>query len=75
MLPIGRVFLRRFRDPIRIPKISNGVPRIRDNYHRVLKIREIRIPRIREIGSLQIHTGYLKFSLKRKLQLVTSSVC
>jgi len=40
-----RVFLRRFRDPIR-------VPRIRENYHRVPKIRENRVPRIREIGSL-----------------------
>jgi len=33
-------FLRRFRDPIRVP-------------------------RIREIGSLQVHTGYLTFSLKK----------
>jgi len=31
--------------------------RIRENYHRV--------PRIREIGSLQVHTGYLTFSLKK----------
>jgi len=43
----------------------NRVPRIRENYHRVPKIRENRIPRIREIGSLQIHTGYLTFSLKK----------
>jgi len=50
-------FLRRFRDPIRVPRISNRVPRIRENYHRV--------PKIREIGSLQIHTGYLTFSLKK----------
>jgi len=34
-------------DPIR-------VPRIRENYDRV--------PKIIEIGSLQIHTGYLTFS-------------
>jgi len=39
-----RVFLRCFRDP-------NRVPRIRENYYRV--------PRIREIGSLQVHTRYL----------------
>jgi len=51
-------FLRRFRDPIR-------VPRIRENYHRVPKIRENRVPRIREIGSLQIQTGFLTFSLKK----------
>jgi len=61
-----QVFLRRFRDPIWVPRISNRVPRIRENYHRVTKIRENRVPRIREIGSLQIHTGYLTFSLKKK---------
>jgi len=33
-------FLRRFRDPIRVP-------------------------RIREIGSLQVQTGYLTFSIKK----------
>jgi len=53
-----RVFLRRFRDPIQ-------VLRIRENYHRVPKIRENGVPRTREIGSLQIHTGYLTFSLKK----------
>ena len=37
-------FLRRFRDPIRVPRISNRVPRIRKNYHRVPKLREIRVP-------------------------------
>jgi len=51
-------FLRRFSDPIRVPRFSNRVPRIRENYHRVPKIRENRVPRVREIGSLQIHTGY-----------------
>jgi len=59
-------FLTRFRDPIRVPRIEKGVPRIRENYHRVSRIRESRVPRIREIGSLQIHTGYLTFSLKKK---------
>jgi len=49
-------FLRRFRDPIRIPRISSRVPRIRENG----------VPRIREIGSLQIHTGYLTFFLKKE---------
>jgi len=53
-------FLRRFRGPIR-------VPRIRENYHRVPKIRENRVPRIREIGFLQIQTGFLTFSLKTTL--------
>jgi len=46
----SRFFLRRFRDPIRVPTIT-------ENYHRV--------PRIREVGSLQIHIGYLTFSLKK----------
>ena len=57
-------FLRRFRDPIR-------VPRIRENYHRVPKIRENLVPRIREIGSLQIQTGFLIFSLKKALIYLT----
>jgi len=43
-------FLRCFRDPIRVPRMS-------ENYHRG--------PRIREIRSLQVHTGYLTFSLKK----------
>jgi len=59
-------FLRRFRDPIRVPRISNWVPRIRENYHQVPKIRKNRVPRIREIGSLQIHTRYLTFFLKKE---------
>jgi len=46
------VFLRCFRDPIRVPRIENRVPRIRESYHRVRRIRENRVPRIREIGSL-----------------------
>jgi len=52
-------FLRCFRDPDRVPRIENRVPRISENYHRVPRIRENRVPRIREIGSLQINTGYL----------------
>jgi len=38
---------------------------MRENHYRVLKIRENRVPRIREIGSLQVHAGYLTFSLKK----------
>ena len=34
MLKPGFLF-RRFRDPIRVPRIENRVPRIRENYHRV----------------------------------------
>jgi len=62
-------FFWRFRDPIRVPRIENRVPRIRENCHRVPRIRENRIPRIRQIVSLQIHTGYLTFSLKKPCAL------
>jgi len=60
-------FLRRFKDPIRVPIISNWVPRIRKNYHRVPKISENRVTRLREIGSQPIRTGciYLTFSFKK----------
>jgi len=46
-----------FLDPIRVPRIRklSSVSRSRENW----------VPRIREIGSLQIHTGYLTFSLKK----------
>jgi len=57
--------LRCFRGPIQVPRIENRVPRIRENYHRVPRIKENRVLRIREIGSLQVHTRYLTFSLKK----------
>jgi len=60
-----RLFLRRFRDPIRLPRIENWVPRIRWNGFLLPRIRENRVLRIREIGSLPVHTGYLTFSLKK----------
>ena len=64
-----------FRDLIRVPKISNRVPRVRENYHQVLKIRENRVSRNREIGSLQqqVHTGYLTISLKKPSNMFTLS--
>ena len=37
-------------------RFNYQVPKIRENYHRV--------HRIREIGSLQVHTRYLTFSLQ-----------
>ena len=77
---IRRVFLRCFRNPIRVPRIENRVPRIenrvpriRENYHRVPRTRENRVPRIREIGSLQVHTGYLTFSLKKTWNMQSKS--
>ena len=47
---ISGFFLRRPRDPIRVPRIENQVPRIRENYHWIPRIRENWVPRIREIG-------------------------
>ena len=52
-------FLRCFRNPIRVPRISNRVPRIRENYHRV--------PRIRENRVLTGPHRELTFSLKQTL--------
>jgi len=52
-------------DLIRVPRIENRVPKIRENYHRALRIKENRVPGIREIGSLQIHIEYLTVSLKK----------
>jgi len=66
---ITRVFLRRFRDPIRVPRIENRVPIIRENHHGVPRIKENLVPIIREIGSLQVHIGYLTFSLKETLDI------
>jgi len=51
-------FLRCFRDPI-------WVPRIREKCRRAPRIKENRVPRIRESESLQDHTGYLTVSLKK----------
>jgi len=43
-LPLNRGFLRCFRDPIRVPRIENRVPRIRENFHRVPRIKKNRVP-------------------------------
>ena len=59
------VFLRCFRDPIWVLRIEKPVSRISQNYHRV--------PRLREIESLQVHTGYLTFSLKKLVILCNLS--
>jgi len=42
------LYLRRFRDQIRVPRIEHRVPGIGENYHRVPRIRENRVLRIRE---------------------------
>ena len=52
-------FLRCFRDPIRVPRIENWVPRIRENYHRVSRIRENRVP----TGPHRIPNIFLKKNL------------
>jgi len=71
------VLLRCFRDPNRVLRIENlvprfkenyhQVPRIKENYHQVPRIKENWVPRIRQIGSLQVHIGYLTVSLKKTL--------
>jgi len=64
-------FLRRFRDTIQVPRITENyhrVPKIREN--RVSRIRENQVSRIRDIGSLHIHTGHLTFSLKKPVLLM-----
>jgi len=61
---LAQGFWRCFRDPNRFPRIEHRIPRISKNDHRVPSIRENRVPRIREIRSLEISTGYITFSLK-----------
>jgi len=46
-------FLRCFRDPIRVPRIS-------ENYHRVPGIRENRVPKIRESGPYRVPNIFLE---------------
>ena len=48
-----QVFLRCFSDLIRVQRIDNQAPRIRQN----------QFPRITEIRFVQVHSGYLTFSL------------
>jgi len=62
------VFLGRFRDPIRVPIIENRVPTFNENHHRVTRIKENRVLIIRKIGSLQVHIGFLTFSLKKRFR-------
>ena len=57
LIQSSRVCLRCFRDPIQVPRIKND--------HRVCRIRENRVPDIKEIRSLQVHTGYLTVSFSR----------
>jgi len=52
-----RVFQRCFRDPNRVPRISNRVPKIWENYHQVPRNGENRVPRFREIGPYRSTPG------------------
>jgi len=65
-----QVFFRCFRDSIRVPRIENRVLSISEDYYRVPRIRGNGVPTIREIGSLQVQTGYLTFSLKQPRPVV-----
>jgi len=74
---IGNVHLYTFLSSwsySRVFRISNRVLRITENYHRIPKIRENLVPRIREIGSLHTHTRYLTFSLKKPCH-IGCSIC
>jgi len=44
MFILDQGFLRCFRDPVRVPRIENRVTSISENYHRVPRIRENRVP-------------------------------
>jgi len=41
------------------------MPKIRENYHQVPRIKENWVPRIRQIGSLQVYIGCVTVSLKK----------
>ena len=56
LVPISRFVLWCLRNPIRVPRIEN------------------RVPRIREMGPLQVHTGFLTFSLKNPAIRIKLSV-
>ena len=49
-------FLRPSRDPIRVSRIENRVPAIRENHHRVPRIKENRVP----TGSHRVPNIFLK---------------
>jgi len=71
---VAQGFLRCFRDPIRVLRVESRVPRIRENYHWLPRTRENRAPRIREIGSLQIHTEWRVPNIFLKKNLVLRQV-
>jgi len=56
MKVLPRVFLRRFRDPIRVPRIEHRVSTISENHHRVPRIKENRVP----TGSHRVPNIFLK---------------
>jgi len=53
---VVRVFLRCFKIPIRVPSIENRVHRIKENYHRIPRIKENRVP----TGPYQLPNIFLK---------------
>jgi len=52
-------------DLIQVPRIENQVPTISEIY--------CRVPRMTEIRSRQVHTGYLIFSLKKPCICISGS--
>jgi len=65
----GQGFLRCFKDPNQGPRIENRVPRIREKYHRIPRIRENRVSRIscwkrNRFPTDPYRVAYLTFSSK-----------
>jgi len=66
----SRDFLWRFRDPNRVPRISNQVRTIRENYHQVSRIRENRV----HASPYLVSTLFLKKTCWRMLGCISFSL-
>ena len=55
-----------------VPRIENRVLKISENYPQTHRLKQNQVPRIREIGSLQVHTRFLTVSLKKNYLSVVS---
>jgi len=78
-------FIRCFGNPIRVPRIENRVPRIRERYqgrylngycnqyYEMVAINALKLSR-KLFGPLQVHAWYLKFSLKKTCYEVKSKI-
>jgi len=67
---VTSVFSTCFRDPIRVHRIENRIPRIRENYQRVSRIRENRIG----TGPYWVPNNFLKSKLRNVTVYVIKAV-